>query len=539
LPAVIEAFHAQAAGLAVLVAELPVLHADGRVFYADIASNRIICNGRDCLMGVFRDVTDRRQAAQELRQSRDELQAAYDGMRDGLLIADIETKRFVRANRAICRMLGYSEEQVLSLSVADIHPPADLPAVIEAFHAHAAGRFGLAAELPVLRADGSVFHADIATNRIVYNGRDCLMGAFRDVTDRRQAEQKLRQSEERYRGVVEASPDAVVMSDLRGRVVFASRQTWRLLGLPETEALAGRSIFDYVVEADREGLAANLAQLVQGGLRRNTQYTALRADGATVPVEASSVLIRDPQGRPQLAMAVIRDITDRRRAQNALERQRRTLELMLQASDHERRTIAYDIHDGLAQQLAGAIMQFQIHDYAKESNPEQAAKAYRGGVSLLQQGHAEARRIISGVRPPILDESGVVAAIAHLVHDPSVAHGPKVEFYSNTQFGRLPSIFENAIYRIAQEGLSNACKHSQSPKVRISLIERGGRVRIEIRDWGIGFNPRKMKKNHFGLPGIRERARLLGGKCRVRSAPGEGACITVDLPLPPELPEEE
>lgn len=90
---------------------------------------------------------------------------------------------------------------------------------------------------------------------------------------------------------------------------------------------------------------------------------------------------------------------------------------MLRASDHERQLIAYDIHDGLAQQLAGAIMQFQTYGHLKRTRPKEAAKAFDAGTTMLHQGHSEARRLISGVRPPILDESGVVAAIAHLVND--------------------------------------------------------------------------------------------------------------------------
>lgn len=196
------------------------------------------------------------------------------------------------------------------------------------------------------------------------------------------------------------------------------------------------------------------------------------------------------------------------------------------------------IHDGLAQLLAGAIMQFQIYEHAKDAHPAQATKAYKGGVALLRQGHAEARRIISGVRPPILDESGVIAAVAHLVHDPSVEPGPKIDFHSRTEFDRLPPILENAIYRIVQEGLTNARKHSKSPKVRVSLVQRGDQVRIEIRDWGIGFDPKAVKENRFGLAGIQERARLLGGKCGIHSTLGEGTSIVVELPLLLKEPEE-
>jgi signal transduction histidine kinase len=96
---------------------------------------------------------------------------------------------------------------------------------------------------------------------------------------------------------------------------------------------------------------------------------------------------------------------------------------------------------------------------------------------------------------------------------------------------------ENAAYRIVQESLANACRHSKSNRVRVSLLQRGDRVRIEIRDWGAGFDPQTVQANRFGLEGIRQRARLLGGKCSIRSAPGKGTRITVELPVVERDPE--
>jgi signal transduction histidine kinase len=235
-------------------------------------------------------------------------------------------------------------------------------------------------------------------------------------------------------------------------------------------------------------------------------------------------------GRPGW-ISFFHDVTEHRRARLALERERRTLEHMLQASDHERQLIAYDIHDGLAQQLAGAIMQFQIYDLQKDTKPRDARKAYDGGIALLRQGHSEVRRLISGVRPPILDESGVMAAIAHLVHDPAFDQGPKIDFRSRVTFHRLAPVVENVIYRIVQEALSNARNHSNSKTIRLSFMQRGDRLRIQIQDWGVGFDPKTAQENRFGLEGIRERARLLEGKCTIKSKPGAGTSIVVDLPV--------
>ena len=138
-------------------------------------------------------------------------------------------------------------------------------------------------------------------------------------------------------------------------------------------------------------------------------------------------------------------------------------------------------------------------------------------MTMLQQGHYEARRLIAGVRPPILDESGVVDAVGHLVNEQSRLKGPKIDYHSRVDFDRLVPTLENAIYRITQEALMNACQHSKSEKVRVSLLQQEDRVRIEIRDWGVGFDPKAVRGNRFGLEGIRQRARLLGGKFSIRS----------------------
>jgi signal transduction histidine kinase len=235
-------------------------------------------------------------------------------------------------------------------------------------------------------------------------------------------------------------------------------------------------------------------------------------------------------GRPCL-LGLFRNITERRQAQETLKKERCALRRLLQSSDHERQLIAYEIHDELAQQLTGTMMQFQTYDHWKDKSPKQAAKAYDAGMTMLRQGHFEARRLIAGVRPPILDEEGIAAAITHLVNEQNSLKGSKIEYRSTVSFDRLVPTLENAIYRIAQEGLTNACQHSQSEKVRVSLLQQEDRVRIEIRDWGVGFDTRTMRESHFGLEGIRQRARLLGGKCSIRSVAGKGTRIIVELPV--------
>ena len=109
--------------------------------------------------------------------------------------------------------------------------------------------------------------------------------------------------------------------------------------------------------------------------------------------------------------------------------------------------------------------------------------------------------------------------------------GSTIEFRSDVAFDRLAPIMENAIYRIVQEGLTNACTHSKSAQVSVELLQRGDDLRITVQDWGVGFNPGEVAENRFGLVGIRERARLLGGHTLVESSPEQGTCLIVQLPL--------
>ncbi len=386
--------------------EYTALRPDGTTVPTELSSAMI----RDAqgqpmaLMAMIRDISERKRAEQALQQHYEELRAIYDGMAEGLVILDIATDECIRANRSICAMLGYSEEEIKVLPVGKLHRPEMLPARAKRHQAMIEGRISHAEEIPLVRKDGGIVYVDIVSDRITYNGRPCLIHLFRDTTERRQA-------------------------------------------------------------------------------------------------------------------------------QEALRKEHRTLKHLLRSSDHERQLIAYEIHDGLAQQLAGAIMQIETCWHQKEAKPQDAAKAYDAAVTMLRQAHFEARRLISGVRPPILDESGVVAAVAHLVNEQRLQYEQKIEFRGEVSFHRLVPILENAVYRIVQEALTNACRHSRSDKVRVEVVQCDDTFRVKVQDWGVGFNPAAVREDHFGLEGIRERARLLGGSTSIESSPRQGTSVTVELPL--------
>jgi len=229
-----------------------------------------------------------------------------------------------------------------------------------------------------------------------------------------------------------------------------------------------------------------------------------------------------------------REIADRMHAEEAVRKEQQRLKQLLNLQERDRQLMSYEIHDGLAQQIAGALLKFQAVDQQREGIPGvpgEVRQQFEAGLQLLRDGMAETRRLIGGLRPPILDEAGLVAAIEYLAAETGQRSGIAIDFQEEVQFDRLAAPLESTIFRIVQESLTNACRHSQSRKVRIALVQQDDRLRIEVQDWGCGFDPAQVPKEHFGLEGIRERARLFGGHATIDSSPGQGTRITVELPI--------
>ena len=506
------------------------------------------------MIGTHLDITERKRAEEALQKAHDELETKVqertaelakaneelaifqkfaEASGQGFSMADLDG-HLIYLNPALCRMLGEERPedrigQHLSIYYSEESNRRGKQEIEPALKQ----RGNWQGELPMLSRGGK----SVPTWQNSFMIRDengksvCMAVVVTDITERKQAEEALRQSERRFRNYFEQGLIGMAVTSVDKRWLEVNDRLCEILGYRREELVQT----NWAALTHPDDVEPNLRlfnPLLAGEIEHftlNKRY--LKKDGSIVYTTIHTRAFRKDDGTIDHIVTLIEDITARKQAEEALDRERQSLWRMLQAGDHERQTISYEIHDGLAQYLAAAIMQFQARDTLRENSPKEAKKAYKTAMELVRQAHSESRRLISEVRPPVIDEDGIETAISHLVHEQRRHGGPTIKFDSDVQFGRLPSILENAIYRIVQEALTNACKHSKSKKVTVSMIQEGQDVRLEVRDWGIGFHPESVEEGHFGLESIRQRVRLLGGRLAIETAPGSGTLIRVVVPI--------
>jgi PAS domain S-box-containing protein len=352
-----------------------------------------------------------------------------------------------------------------------------------------------------------------------------------DVTDRKQSEEALRASQKSCHEILDASTDTILIHDIEhGVILDANRAVFDMYGYTPDEVV-GLTVDDLSL-AESPYCQKDVEPLWHKAVTEGPQRFEWRSKKKSGELFWSEVVLQRVviSGRERI-LALVRNITERKKAEQKIREEQQTLRQLLESQERERRLIGFEIHDGLAQQLAGAIMQFQAFDQWRESDFDAALRSHRAGQDMLNQALVETRRLIGGLRPMVLDESGVVAAIENLVAETEARGGPKIAFSAKVRFVRLDPHLENSLFRIVQESLANVARHSGSDTARIEMVQEADQLRLTVQDHGAGFDPATVGEKCFGLAGIRERAELLGGHAEIDSRPGEGTRVSVTLPL--------
>ncbi len=361
---------------------------------------------------------------------------------------------------------------------------------------------------------------------------------LRAKEEKEKAEQFLRESEDRYRSLIELSPEAIIVHS-EGRIMYANNSTLKYLCAASREELIGQSMADLVPVEYRDEIHSKMKEAKESAPSIDSvQMKFTSPSGAPIYLEAVGAPVRY-LGQPA-GQVIIRDITARKLYEEELKNSReqlRSLSAHLQeARETERTRVAREIHDELGQYLTGLKMDISmLKDIAEElengENKKLLFEKIESASELLNTTVHSVRKLSTDLRPAVLDNLGLLAAIEWQAEEFQNRMGIECSCFLTVDELSLPPDHATAVFRIFQESLTNIAKHSQASRVSIELREEDKSYILEIKDNGKGISEEdKNKVNSFGLLGIQERTHLFGGSVVISGNDGKGTTVSVIIP---------
>lgn len=448
-------------------------------------------------------------------------------------------------NPAGRKMIGLRyDEDVSQSSIAAFHPPR----VAEMLREEVVGavmRDGVwVGESALLSRSGK----EIPTSQvvIVHRSPDGRVEGFstilRDMTQRKLAEDALRESEEKYRLLVETINEGLIVLDENGVIRFVNARVIQLSGYAIDE-LIGRMAIDFIEPGGRHDWFRQRKAAVQGD-ETTHDVIMIGRNGTAYNLRVSPKPVFAADGSFRGVVAVLMDVTEQVRADAALrasEAELRELSAqLLTIQEVERKRIAADLHDGLGQSLS--VLKFCVEDALRliaEKSIGDAEDVLQLLVGKIREAVGEVRRITMDLRPSTLDDLGILATLSWFSREfQRIYHGIRVEQRIGLLEKDVPEPLKTTLYRILQEAMNNIAKHAKATYIVIELVKMDDRVELLIRDNGSGFDPlvvsaRKGTERGYGLMSMRDRAKLSAGSCAIESAPGRGTTIHVWWPATP------
>ena len=479
-----------------------------------------------------------RQAQETITETGNRYADLYDFAPVGYVTLDPQGL-ILEVNLTGAGLLGASRELLLRTPFILFVAPGDRPA----FHAYLrrlpAGGAPQSCELELSPQQGLSAAVSLESLAMVEAGDKVIQYrmAITDVTRRRNAEDALRRSEEKFRLLYEQAPLGYQSLDEDG-IIREVNQAWLdILGYSRHEVI-GRWFGDFLPPGYFEQFPERFACSEDFREVYNLDFEMVRKDGARITVSFSGRIAVDDQGRFVRTYCMFQDMTARKQAEEEIIRkndQLRALSARLaEVEEAERQHLARVLHDQVCQGLTALGLTLTL---LQAQMPRKAAAALRdrlaAALTLVEQTGETIRDVMVELRPPMLDDYGLLSALHWYGVEFFAKTGISVQVQGQEAAPRLAPPVELALFRIVQEAMNNVAQHARASRVELAEAERNGTVRLVIADNGVGFDQERLGqpegRHRLGLMTMDERAAAAGGRCRIESQPGQGTRVVVEV----------
>lgn len=483
------------------------------------------------MIGSHIDITERKKEEERLRKSEEKFSRIFFASPVPMTISRLSDGRFLEVNDSYLRHLECERGEVIGKTVYEIEAwahPEERDRLVKELEEK-----GYIRDLPAhYRAkSGRIGDIVLSAEKVELDGESCILGVSIDITDRKQAEQALQRNERVLRLFVEHSPAAIAMFDREMKYIVASRRYLTDYDLGEQNVI-GRSHYEVFPEIPERWKEIH-RRCLAGGIEKADEDPFPRLSGKLDWIRWEIHPWYETNGEVGGLILFSEVITERKQARDELRLSRDRLadlsRRLVEAHETERRAIGRELHDQIGQMLTALKLTIEI---AVQLPPEEALKKAAQGKELVEDLLNRVSALSLELRPPMLDDLGLLPALLWHVNRFQEQSGVEVEFkHSGIENRRFDPQTETTAYRIVQESLTNVARHARANRVRLEVRIRGEAMEIQIEDDGAGFDPQVALALNRGLSGMRERVQLVGGTFQVESEKGKGTRKLIRLPL--------